>query len=420
MDRVLSRPWWKRRPFQIGASAAAIAALCIGAFVLRPAANTVDVVATTLDTGEVVRGSYADYVPLRAEVVPLITTYITAEAAGRVEAVTSDDGVLVTAGQPLARLANPTLTLEVSTREADISARLSDSNNQLMNLQTQQQAREQARADVAYALHKAEQDLQKRTLLRDQGVINDAALKTYIDEVDYQRSRLASLKATEAQEAAFNKSQRAQILASAEDLRRSLGEVRKGMDALTIAAPAAGRLTGFDLKPGQAVAMGTALGEVDSEGTYKLRAQVDEFYLARLSNGLKATARVHDTTVNVHVSKVFSQVNNGRITVELEFDSALPADLKRGEAIDIRLQLSNGSQAAVLAPAGGWLNDTNGTSVFVLNARGDRADRRTVAIGRRNPEQVEVLDGLKPGERIVVNGTQSYQKAQHLRLKSSQ
>lgn len=310
--------------------------------------------------------------------------------------------------------------LEVSTREADISARLSDSNNQLMNLQTQAQAREQTRADVAYALHKAEQDLQKRTLLRDQGVINDAALKSYVDEVAYQRSRLAALKATEAQEAAFTKSQRAQILASADDLRRSLGEVRKGLNALTITAPNTGRLTGFDLKPGQAVNMGDALGEVDSEGTYKLRAQVDEFYLARLSNGLKATARIHDKVVNVHVSKVFSQVNNGRVTVELEFDSALPADLKRGEAVDIRLQLSSGGQVAVLAPAGGWVNDSNGTSVFVLNARGDRADRRTVSIGRRNPEQVEVLAGLKPGDRIVVNGTQAYQKAQHLRLKSSQ
>lgn len=98
MDRVLSRPWWKRRPFQIGATAAVIAVLGGGAFMLRPAANTVDVVATSLDTGEVVRAAYSDYVPLRAEVVPLITTYITAEAAGRVEAVVIDDGVLVTAG----------------------------------------------------------------------------------------------------------------------------------------------------------------------------------------------------------------------------------------------------------------------------------------------------------------------------------
>lgn len=419
MDRALDRPWYRKRPFQIGAVVAAVSAVSLTLFLLRPAANTVDVNATTIDSGEVVRAAYSDYVPLRAEVVPLVTVFITAEAAGRVESVAADDGVVVGAGQPLARLSNPSLTLEVSTREADISARLSDSTSQMMNLQTQAQAREQTRADVAYALHKAEQELARRRTLRDQGVINDAALKIYIDEADYQRSRMAALKTSEAQEMAFYQSQRQQIVASADDLRRSLTEVRKGLTALTIAAPTAGRLTGFDLKPGQAVTQGAPLGQVDSEGTYKLRAQVDEYYLQRLTTGLKAQARLHDKTVDVHVSKVFPQVTNGRVTVELEFDSAVPADLKRGEAADIRLQMSAGSEVATLAPSGSWVSDTNGTSVFVLNAKGDKASRRPVTIGRRNPEYVEVLSGLKPGERIVVAGTSNYQKAQHLRLKKN-
>lgn len=419
MDRALTRPWYRKRPFQIGAVVAAVSALSLTLFLLRPASNTVDVNAVNLDAREVVRAAYQDYVPLRAEVVPLVTVFITAEAAGRVESVAADDGVMVAAGQPLARLSNPSLTLEVSTREADISARLSDSTSQLMNLQTQAQAREQTRADVAYALHKAEQELARRSTLRDQGVINDAALKIYADEVSYQRSRLAALKTSETQETAFYQSQRQQIIASADDLRRSLTEVRKGLTALIIAAPTAGRLTGFDLKPGQAVTQGLALGQVDSEGTYKLRAQVDEYYLQRLSTGLKAQARLHEQTVNVHVSKVFPQVTNGRVTVELEFDSAVPSDLKRGEAADIRLQMSAGGEVAILAPSGSWVSDSNGTSVFVLNAKGDKASRRAVTIGRRNPEYVEVLSGLKPGERIIVAGTSNYQKAQHLRLKKS-
>lgn len=419
MDRALDRPWYRKRPFQIGAVVATVSAVSLTLFLLRPAANTVDVNAATIDSGEVVRAAYQDYVPLRAEVVPLVTVFITAEAPGRVESVAADDGVMVGAGQPLARLSNPSLTLEVSTREADISARLSDSTSQLMNLQTQAQAREQARADVAYALHKADQDLARRRTLRDQGVINDAALKIYVDEADYQRTRLSALKTSEAQETAFYQSQRQQIVDSAADLRRSLTEVRKGLTALTIAAPTAGRLTGFDLKPGQAVTQGLALGQVDSEGTYKLRAQVDEYYLQRLTTGLKAQARLHDQTVNVHVSKVFPQVTNGRVTVELEFDSAVPTDLKRGEAADIRLQMSAGGEVATLAPSGSWVSDTNGTSVFVLNAKGDKASRRAVTIGRRNPEYVEVLSGLKPGERIIVTGTTNYQKAQHLRLKKN-
>ena len=415
MDRVLTKPWWKRRPFQLTALGLVLVAGTVATVALLPASGTVTVAANSLDTGAVVRGPFQDYVPLRASVVPLDTVYVTSQTNGRVDSVAAQDGEQVTPGQALMRLSNPELTLEVSSREADISGRLSDSNNQLMNLQTQQQARQQALADAAYAVHKAETDLAKRRLLLDQGVLNEAAVKPFADEVDYQRSRLATLKSTEAQETAFYRDQHEQILSSANDLRRSLTEVRQGLSALTVTAPVAGRLTDFDFKPGQAIKQGDPLGEVDSEGTYKLRAEVDEYYLSRLSPGLAADAQVHGRTMTVKVSKVFPQVNNGRITVELAFAGAMPSDLKRGEAIDTRLSLGS-TQSAVLAPAGTWLNDSGGTYVFVLDASGRHADRRTVSLGRRNPEFAEVLTGLKPGDRIVTGGTANLTRAQHLRL----
>ena len=415
MDRVIAKAWWKRRPVQLTALAAVLLVGGIAVFVALPAADTVTVAANSLDTGQVVKGPFQDYVPLRATVVPLDTVYITAQTNGRVESVAAQDGEQVTPGQALMRLSNPELTLEVSSREADISARLSDINNQLMTLQTQQQSRQQALADAAYAVHKADTDLAKRRLLLEQGVLNDAAVKPYVDELDYQKSRLATLKSTESQETSFYASQHTQILDSAADLRRSLAEVREGLSALTVTAPVSGRLTDFDFKPGQAIKQGDPLGEVDSEGTYKLRAEVDEFYLSRLSAGLAAQAQVHGRTLTVTVSKVFPQVNNGRITVELAFSGVMPSDLKRGEAVDTRLSLGS-TQQAVLAPAGTWLNDSGGTYVFVLDASGRHADRRAVSLGRRNPEFAEVVSGLKPGERIVTGGTQNLTRAQHLRL----
>lgn len=413
MDRLLAKPWWKKRPAQIGAAVVVLAMASGGALTLLPPAGTVDIAAPSVDIGDVVRGPFQDYVPLRAEVVPLDTVYLTAQSAGRVDAVIAPDGAEVQPGQILARFSNPDLTLEISSREADISGRLSDTNTQVMTLRTQQASREQALADTAYALHKAEEDLSKRQALREHGILNDANVKPYADEVDYQKARLKALQAAQAQDGAFFTSQQRQIEGSAGDLRRSLGEVRHGLDALSVTAPVAGRLTDFELKPGQAVKQGDPLGEVDSEGTYKLRAQVDEFYLARLVTGLKATANVHGQTVNVHISKVFPQVSENHVIVEMQFDGPMPADLKRGEAIDARLSLGS-TQTAILAPSGTWLNDSNGASVFVVNAAGDRADRRPISIGRRNPEYAEVTGGLKPGDRIVTGAAQDLVKAQHL------
>ena len=414
-DRVLARKWYRRRPFQIAAVVVALVAVVTLVVVTLPPANTVTVDGNSIDSGDVVRAPYQDYIALRSEVMPLDVIYITAETSGRVDTVIAQDGQAVVAGQALARLSNPDLTLDVSSREADISGRLSDTNSQLMNLQTQQKADGQTIADVTYALHKAEQDLAKRQTLRDKDVINDAAVKPYIDDVDYQKTRLAALQQSQGSENAFYRDQRQQILNSANDLRQALGEVRQGLAALTISAPDIGRLTDFDLKPGQAVKQGDPLGEVDSEGTYKLTAQVDEFYLSRLSTGLKAQATVHGQPVAVHISKVFPQVSNNRITVELEFDAEMPASLTRGEAIDVRLSLGD-TQEALLAPAGAWLNDSNGTSVFVLNKAGTQADRRPVTVGRRNPEFVEILSGLNPGDHIVTGGASNLSKAQHIRL----
>jgi HlyD family secretion protein len=417
MDRRIERRW-RPAPALLWAGGLAILA-CAGllAWGLSPKAGTVDVDAATLSFGEVVRAPYLDYAPLRAEVAPAVTTFIAAETSGRVEAVLAADGDLVAAGQALARLSNPQLSLEVTAREADIAARLSENTGRLMGLKGAEESREQALADTAHALSRARQDLDRRQILLAKAMLSPSAVQPYLEEVDYQKERLATLRAAQRSDAAFYAEQRAQAARSAQDLRRSLAETRAGRSALVVRAPTAGRLTAFDLKPGQAVRMGDPLGQVDAEGAYKLRAKLDEYYLPRLSTGQSAQATVRDHAVSARVTKVFPQVADGRATLELAFDGAAPGGLRRGETIDLRLSLGR-PQPAIIAPSGAWLNDTGGAWAFVLSADGARAERRAIVLGRRNPEQAEVLSGLRPGERIVTAGAQDLTKAKFLRIRS--
>lgn len=417
MDRRVERRWRMTPAQRWAAGVAALAAAGLLAWAFSPRAGTVDVDAAGLSFGTVIRAPYLDYAPLRAEVAPAQTTFIAAETAGRVEAVLAADGDLVAAGQELARLSNPQLSLEVTSREADIAARLSENTGRLMSLKGAEENREQALADTAHALSRARQDLDRRQILLAKAMLSPSAVQPYLEEVDYQKDRLATLKAAQRSDAAFYAEQRAQAARSAQDLRRSLEETRAGRSALVVRAPTAGRLTAFDLKPGQAVRMGDPLGQVDAEGAYKLRAKLDEFYLPRLSAGQSATATVRDRPVSARVTKVFPQIAEGRATLELAFEGVAPQGLRRGEAIDLRLSLGR-PQAAVVAPSGGWLNDTGGAWAFVLSADGARAERRAIVLGRRNPEQAEVLSGLKPGERIVTAGAQDVAKAKILRIRS--
>jgi HlyD family secretion protein len=417
MDRRIERRWRLTPALRWTVGVAAVAVAGLLAWGLSPRAGTVNVDATALSIGEVVRAPYLDYAPLRAEVAPAQTTFIAAEAAGRVETALAADGDLVAAGQELARLSNPQLSLEVTTREADIAARLSENTGRLMSLKGAEENREQALADTAHALSRARQDLDRRQILLSKAMLSPSAVRPYLEEVDYQKDRLATLQAAQRSDAAFYAEQRAQAARSAQDLRRSLDETRAGRSALVVRAPTAGRLTAFDLKPGQAVRMGDPLGQVDAEGAYKLRAKLDEFYLPRLSVGQSAQATVRDRQVSARVTKVFPQIAEGRATVELAFEGAAPGGLRRGESIDLRLSLGQ-PRAAIIAPTGAWLSDTGGAWAFVLSADGGRAERRSIVLGRRNPEQAEVLSGLKPGERIVTAGAQDALKAKILKIRS--
>jgi HlyD family secretion protein len=417
MDRRIETPWHGKRAYRAGGLVVLLIAAGLLAWSLSPRAGSVNVASDTLVFGEVVRAPYLDYAPVRAEVAPANITFVAAETAGRIESVNASDGDQVTVGQVLARLDNPQLSLDVAARESDISARLSDNASRVMAIKSAQESREQALADATHALNKAQQELEKRQVLLTKDLVSAAAVQPYADEAVYQRERLAALKAAQASDDAFYAVQRAQAARTTEDLRRNLTQASAGRSALIIRAPASGRLTAFDLKPGQPVKLGDSLGQVDAEDAYKLRAQVDEFYLQRLEAGQGAEAVVHDRPVKARVAKVFPQVTNGRVAVELTFVGPAPADLKRGEAIDLRLSLGR-PQTATIAPAGAWLSDTGGTWVFVLMRDGKRAERRTIVVGRRNPEQVEVLSGLRPGERIVTAGAQDLLKAKTLRLGS--
>ena len=240
-------------------------------------------------------------------------------------------------------------------------------------------------------------------------------MKTYSDQTAYYKSRLAALKSGQRQEDAIGAAQAAEIGQTGKRLRANLGVVASSLDALTVRAPVAGRLTDFTLQPGQSLKAGDPVGQIDSENAYKLTADIDEFYLGRVSPGQKASAQIDERTVPVVVSRVLPKVADGRFRAELTFAGPPPGGLRRGEAVDIRITLG-ATKAALVAPNGGWLEAGGGTYAFVLQPGGRRADRRAIVIGRRNPEQVEITSGLRPGERMVTSSYAGFEKSTHLIL----
>ncbi|MXO64793.1 HlyD family efflux transporter periplasmic adaptor subunit [Altererythrobacter endophyticus] len=398
MDRRVERkraPLWRDKRLLI---ALAVVAIGIVGWRAIPASGSTNVDAGDIQTGEVTRAAFDDYLPVRASVVPATTTLVGVMSGGQVEDLFVQDGALVTKGQPLARLANPDLELTVLSQEAHIASQLGGVAGENLAIQRSRVDRAGQVAAAEYDLVRARRELDIRQQLHDKGFVSDAGVKSYQEEVDYQSQRLAQLQSGRAAEAGITARQGQMLDATRARLQSNLTAVRGSLDALTIRAPMAGRLTNFTLQPGQTLAPGDPAGQVDSEGAWKLEADVDEYYLGRVEVGQKAATSGGATLT---VSKVLPTVTDGRFRGELTFEQLPKQDLNRGQTLDVRITLG-AAKPALIAPAGGWLTE-GGSSVFVVDPDGKHAHRVAITIGRRNPRQVEILSGLEPGQRIVTS-----------------
>ena len=305
------------------------------------------------------------------------------------------------AHQPLATLANPTLKLDVLTREADIASQLGALSGDELAIERNKLDRRSQTSAASYDLLKAQRDLDIRQALRKQGFVSDAGVKAYQAEADYQQQRLAQLRSGESQEGRTSTLQSGRLADTRQRLTAALGAVEAQLGALTLRAPATGRLTAFSIQPGQTLKAGDQVGQVDSEGNWKLVADVDEYYLGRIHEGQQASG---EGGARLVVSKVIPTVSDGHFRVEFAFRAAMLASLSRGQTLDLRLTLG-ASRTALVAPTGGWLDSGGGSNAFVIDSGGHHAHRRNISVGSRNPQQVEILSGLKPGDRIITSNT---------------
>jgi HlyD family secretion protein len=412
MDRRIERPRTDRRWRWVAAAVGLLALLVLG-WRLIPSSGSTDVAAADIETGNVARNRFEDYLPVRATVAPNITTFVGAVSGGQVEKLLVQDGTAVTEGQPIATLINPALKLDVLTREAEIASQLGTLSGDDLALEKSRLDRASQTSSASYDLIKANRDLSIRQQLHDQGFVSDEGVKSYREEADYQQKRLAQLRSGQSREDKTANLQASRLAETRARLTSNLAAVQAGLDALIVRAPVTGRLTNFTIQPGQMLKAGDPVGQVDSEGSWKLVADVDEYYLGRVAVGQRASG---DNGLSLTVTKVLPAVTNGRFRIELGFVGAPPKGLNRGQTTDIRVTLGS-AREALTAPVGGWIDSGGGNSAYVVDADGRHARRRPIRTGARNPEQVEILSGLQPGDRIVTSNTAAYDKSGTLNIR---
>jgi HlyD family secretion protein len=415
MDSPIHRPWWHRpRWVQAGIALGALIliAACAAMF-LGQAKRTLRIEGEKITIAEVTRGPFHDFIPLRASVVALDTVYLDALEGGRVERVLAQPGDLVTAGQPLVELSNTQLELDVLDREGRLIESLTQLQTYETNLEQIRITNQKALAQIEYDIVRLERALARRKQLASRGLESAESREALEDELAHQKKLQPMQDETNRKQEELRQRQLPQIHAQMEKLQRDLQITHGKLSNLRVVAPASGRLTSMDLKVGQNRNRGERFAEITPETGYKLTAGIDEYYLGRVRNGQTADVDIDGKRWQLSVARIYPQVKDGSFSVDLLFSEAAPAGLLPGQALQGKLSLGE-DREAVLLPAGAFLEHTGGDWIFVVDADGNSAHRRTIKVGRRNTEQVEVLGNLSPGDRVIVSDYSTFGRIERI------
>ena len=416
MDRKIEKKKWSKKRILTIAGIAGLALLVAGSVYFTSGKSKLNVDSERITISEVKKGPFQEFIPVNGVVLPLTSIYLDAVEGGRVEEKLVEDGAVVKKGQPILRLSNTDLELSLVNQQTSVY-------NLLTQMQIARNAAQQntttklnQMTDVDNQLKEAKRVYDLNKTLYDKKAIGLQEFKQSENNYNYLLEKKKLTDQIMQQDQTSNAQQVSQAQQSYKGSQTALNVMRKKVGDLIVRAPIDGQLTSLDAEVGQSKNKGERLGQIDVLDGYKVRVDVDEHYISRVFIGLMGETSFAGKDYKLKINKVYTQVNNGRFQVDMQFVDAVPEGIRRGQTMQIRLALSDETQAVLLAK-GGFYQQTGGNWVFKVDKDGTTAYKVDVQLGRQNPDYYEVLSGLQPGDKIVTSSYENYGNMQELVLK---
>lgn len=413
MDRAIGR---RRGP---GAGVVALAGFVVVALalaylvILRSGESRLRIDPTRLTTAVVETGEFRDYYPFDGVVEPVTTMYLDVEEGGRVEEIFVEGGHHIHAGELILRFSNAAVQRNSIDTETALVENLNAIRNTQISLARDELLLRDQLLDLEYRILSTQSTFDRYARLAEQDAVAREAYETTRDELDYLKGKRDLLIERIAREEDLRERQLAQADYSIERLNLSLELLAKMADRLDVRAPISGYLSNIDANLGQNVNRGQRIGQIDVLDEYKISVGVDQFYIARVQLGTPGRFALEEQTYDVVVDKIFTEVVNDNFMVDVAFVGAVPPDLRRGQRLTVELNFSEPSEAVMVA-RGGFYQQTAGRWVYLVGEDGQSARRTAIRLGRQNPRFIEVLEGLRPGDRIITSSYEAFNEADEL------
>lgn len=410
MDRIIEQEKGFKRVFTKKALPYWAGALFV-AFVIyliaRPNDKTLRVDRDTLMISEAQKGEFNDYIRISGRVQPMTTIQLSPQEGGIVQEILIEEGSEVKAGDAILILSNDNLDMQILNSEAE----LAEKENILRNTQIQM---EQQKLDVNQSvleygiqvdrLKRAYE--QQKSLYEEKLIAREDFLKA---EEDYRlaQQKYELIRERSKQDSLYRGTQLDRMEESLDNMVLNMQMIRKRKSNLIVKAPIDGELGLLDVVLGQSITSGTKIGQINSVGTYKVEAQIDEHYIDRVVAGLEATFERQGEKYSTTIRKVYPEVRDGKFKADFKFEGEQPDNIRAGQTYYLNLQLGQ-PEEAVIIPRGSFYQITGGKWVYVVNKEGTMAVKREIRLGRQNPQYYEVLEGLEPGEKVITSGYDTF------------
>lgn len=416
MDRKIEKKKWPPKRIAGLAAVGLFVILVLYVFLFRLSKSTLNVKTERITISTVTRGPFQEFIPIMGNVLPINTFYLNAVEGGRVEEIYLEAGTLVKEGDEILKLANTNLLLDIMWREAELFQQSNNLRNTRLSMEQYRLRLNQDLAEINNQLRQQKRTYERYTELVKDSLISKHEYELAKDQYEYLIKKKELTIESQRNDLEFRLGQIDALEASLKRMQDNLEIVKQKQDNLTIRAPVSGHLTALNAEIGQSKSPGQPLGQIDVLEGFRVRAAIDEHYIARIETGRTGEFDFAGKSYGLVIKKIYPEVIDGRFEVDMEFVDAGPEEITRGQTLHIRLELGDISEA-ILLQRGGFYQTTGGNWAYVVDESENVATKRKIRLGRQNPQVFEVLEGLGPGDRVITSSYESFGNMDRLVLK---
>ena len=378
-----------------------MAALVIYATIISLEPHKVKLSDTKEVLGTAEMRDFTEYLDVEGIVQPIMTIQVNTMESGFVERIVAEDGAMLNEGDTILILGNPELLHSIEDENDAWEDSQRRYREQEIEMQQKSIVLRQQALDANYQLTSIENSLKQSREEYRMGIRSKAELDVAEKNYEYQKKKallqLESLGHDSVSARLMREMAAANREASDKKRARSAARTRN----LVVRAPVAGQLSFLAVTIGQQVGAGTKVGEIKIMKQFKIKASLNEYYIDRIANGLPASVRYQEKTYPMRISQVVPEVKEKKFDCSLVFTGEMPENIRIGKSYRVQIELGSKERTLVI-PRGDFLSTTGGLWIYKLDADGSRAVKTEIETGRQNPQQIEILSGLKAGDRVII------------------